>query len=32
MAIPEDKGSPVGWYRKYFTLPDEYSDKVIYIV
>lgn len=31
MANPEDNGSPVGWYRKYFTLPDEYSDKVIYI-
>lgn len=31
MTVPEDKGSPVGWYRKYFTLPEEYSDKLIYI-
>lgn len=31
MIVPEDKGTPIGWYRKYFTLPEDYKDKRIYI-
>lgn len=31
LIVPEDKGSPIGWYRKYFTLPEEYSNKLVYI-
>ena len=29
--MPEDRGSPIGWYRKSFEIPENYSDKLIYI-
>lgn len=31
VIVPEDSGTPIGWYRKRFTLPADYSDKLVYL-
>ena len=31
VIVPGDSGTPIGWYRKRFTLPADYSDKLVYL-